>query len=77
MDGNAKHDLEHTAEKSVSMSAKISKISTILFGRFLIKANRYYQKHFSSSMRALKKRWSYKRIMCISTINKEQKLNRL
>jgi len=36
MDGNAKHDLEHTAEKSVSMSAKISKISTILFGRFLI-----------------------------------------
>lgn len=55
MDGNAKHDLEHTAEKSVSMSAKISKISTILFGRFLIKANRYYQKHFSSSMRALRK----------------------
>ena len=55
MDGNAKHDLEHTAEKSVSMSAKISKISTILFGRFLIKANRYYQKHFSSSMIALRK----------------------
>ena len=55
MDGNAKHDLEHTAEKSVSMSAKISKISTILFGRFLIRANRYYQKHFSSSMKALRK----------------------
>lgn len=54
MDGNAKHDLEHTAEKSVSMSAKISKISTILFGRFLIRANRYYQKHFSSSMKALR-----------------------
>lgn len=65
MDGNAKHDLEHTAEKSVSMSAKISKISTILFGRFLIKANRYYQKHFSSSMRALRKNGATKEL-CVS-----------
>lgn len=65
MDGNAKHDLEHTAEKSVSMSAKISKISTILFGRFLIKANRYYQKHFSSSMRALRKGGATKEL-CVS-----------
>ena len=65
MDGNAKHDLEHTAEKSVSMSAKISKISTILFGRFLIKANRYYQKHFSSSMRALRKDRATKEL-CVS-----------
>lgn len=65
MDGNAKHDLEHTAEKSVSMSAKISKISTILFGRFLIKANRYYQKHFSSSMRALRKDGTTKEL-CVS-----------
>ena len=58
-------DLEHTAEKSVSMSAKISKISTILFGRFLIKANRYYQKHFSSSMRALRKDGATKEL-CVS-----------
>lgn len=65
MDGNAKHDLEHTGEKSVSMSAKISKISTILFGRFLIKANRYYQKHFSSSMRALRKDGATKEL-CVS-----------
>lgn len=65
MDGNAKHDLEHTAEKSVSMSAKISKISTIFFGRFLIKANRYYQKHFSSSMRALRKDGATKEL-CVS-----------
>lgn len=65
MDGNAKHDLEHTAEKSVSMSAKISKVSTILFGRFLIKANRYYQKHFSSSMRALRKDGATKEL-CVS-----------
>lgn len=65
MDGNAKHDLEHTAEKSVSMSAKISKISTILFGRFLIKANRYYQKHFSSSMRSLRKDGATKEL-CVS-----------
>lgn len=54
MDGNAKHDLEHTAEKSVTMSAKISKISTIIFGRVLVRARRYYQKHFSSSMKALR-----------------------
>jgi len=65
MDGNAKHDLEHTAEKSVSMSAKISKISTILFGRFLIRANRYYQKHFSSSMKALRKDGPTKEL-CVS-----------
>lgn len=65
MDGNAKHDLEHTAEKSVSMSAKISKISTILFGRFLIRANRYYQKHFSSSMKALRKDGTTKEL-CVS-----------
>ena len=54
MDGNAKHDLEHTAEKSVTMSAKISKVSTIIFGRILVRARRYYQKHFSSSMKALR-----------------------
>ncbi len=65
MDGNAKHDLEHTAEKSVSMSAKISKISTILFGRFLVRANRYYQKHFSSSMKALRKDGPTKEL-CVS-----------
>ena len=65
MDGNAKHDLEHTAEKSVSMSAKISKIYTILLGRFLMKANRYYQKHFSSSMRALRKDGATKEL-CVS-----------
>ena len=47
------------------MSAKISKISTILFGRFLIKANRYYQKHFSSSMRALRKDGATKEL-CVS-----------
>ena len=65
MDGNAKHDLEHTAEKSVSMSAKISKISTIIFGRFLVRANRYYQKHFSSSMKALRKDGPTKEL-CVS-----------
>ena len=65
MDGNAKHDLEHTAEKSISMSAKISKVSTILFGRFLIRANRYYQKHFSASMNALRKDGPTKEL-CVS-----------
>lgn len=55
MDGNAKHDLEHTAEKTVAVSTKSSKIFTILFGKLLIRANRYYKKHFSSSMKALRK----------------------
>ena len=53
MDGNAKHDLEHTAEKTVAVSAKSTKIFTKIFGRFLIKAKRYYNKHFSSSMKLL------------------------
>ena len=65
MDGNAKHDLEHTAEKTVSVSAKASKVFTILFGRFLIRANRYYQKHFSSSMKALRNDGSTKEL-CVS-----------
>lgn len=55
MDGNAKHDLEHTSEKTVTVSAKTTKILTRLFGKFLIKANKFYQKHFSSSMKALRK----------------------
>lgn len=54
MDGNAKHDLEHTAEKTVVVSTKSTKIFTRLFGKLLIRANRYYQKHFSSSMKALR-----------------------
>ncbi len=55
MDGNAKHDLEHTAERTVAISEKSGKVFTKLFGRFLIRANRWYQKHFSASMKALKK----------------------
>jgi len=54
MDGNAKHDLEHTAEKTINTTAKTSKIFTILFGKMLLRANRYYQKHFSASMKALR-----------------------
>ena len=55
MDGNAKHDLEHTAERTVAISEKSGKVFTKLFGRFLIRVNRWYQKHFSASMKALKK----------------------
>lgn len=54
MDGNAKHDLEHTAEKTVAVSEKSTRIFAKLFGKFMKKANRYYQKHFSSSMKALR-----------------------
>ncbi len=65
MDGNAKHDLEHTAERTVAVSTKSSKIFTKLFGKLLIKANRYYQKHFSSSMKALRNDGSTKEL-CVS-----------
>ena len=54
MDGNAKHDLEHTAEKTVVVSEKSTKIFARIFGRFMKRANRYYNKHFSSSMKALR-----------------------
>lgn len=54
MDGNAKHDLERTAEKTVTVSATSTKIFTKLFGKLMVRANRYYNKHFSSSMKALR-----------------------
>ena len=34
MDGNAKHDLEHTAEKTVVVSEKSTKIFARIFVRF-------------------------------------------
>lgn len=54
MDGNAKHDLEHTAEKTVVVTEKSTKIFTRLFGKMMVKLKRYYNKHFSSSMKALR-----------------------
>lgn len=54
MDGNAKHDLEHTAEKTVAVSTKSTKIFTKVFGRLIKKIMRYYNKHFSSSMKTLR-----------------------
>lgn len=65
MDGNAKHDLEHTAERTVAVSTKSSKIFTKLFGKLLVKVNRYYQKHFSSSMKALRNDGATKEL-CVS-----------
>lgn len=54
MDGNAKHDVEHTVEKTVVVSEKSTKVLARIFSRFMKRANRYYQKHFSSSMKALR-----------------------
>lgn len=65
MDGNAKSDLEHAAERTVAVSTKSSKFFTILFSKLLIRANRYYQKHFSSSMKALRNDGSTKEL-CVS-----------
>lgn len=55
MDGNAKHDLEHSSEKAVNVSAKGGKVISKLLTKFLLWVNKKYQKHFSSSMKALKK----------------------
>ena len=55
MDGNAKHDLEHVAEKSVTTSTRVSKVLSKLFAKIVSRANKYYQKHCSSSMKALRK----------------------
>ena len=55
MDGNAKSDLEHTAERTVHISGKGGKILTVFFSGVLIKVTHWYHKHFSSSMKALKK----------------------
>ena len=51
-DGNAKHDLEHTAERTVAISGKSSKTLTKFFIKLFVKATRWYHKNFSSSMKA-------------------------
>lgn len=72
MDGNAKHDLEHSSEKAVAVSTKGSKVITKLFTRFLLWANRHYQKRFSSSMKALKKDGATRELSVSPALTKEE-----
>lgn len=72
MDGNAKYDLEHTAERTVAISGKSGKIFTRLFGRFLVRTTRWYHKHFSSSMKALKKDGATKELFVSPPLTKAE-----
>lgn len=72
MDGNAKNDLEHSTEKAVRVSAKSGTILTRLFAKFILWANRHYQKRFSSSMRALKKDGPTKELSVSPALTKEE-----
>lgn len=72
MDGNAKNDLEHSTEKAVRVSAKGGTIFTKLFTKFILWVNRLYQKHFSSSMRTLKKDGATKELSVSPALTKEE-----
>ena len=53
-DGNAKSDLEHASERAVRASTKSTGILARLMAKATSKARKYYQKHFSSSLRVLR-----------------------
>lgn len=72
MDGNAKNDLERTTEKAVNVSARSSRIFARIFSRFLIRFNRYYQKRFSSSLRALKNDGNTKELSSTPALTKQE-----
>ncbi len=72
MDGNAKHDLEHVAEKSVTTSTRVSKVLSKLFAKIVSRANKYYQKHFSSSMKALRKDGATKELYVSPPLSKAE-----
>lgn len=71
-DGNAKHDLEHTAERTVAVSGKGGKTLTKFFSKLFVKITRWYHKHFSSSMKALKKDGSTKELFVSPPLTKSE-----
>ena len=72
MDGNAKSDLEHTAERTVRASTKGTGILARFITRLTIWGRKYYQKHFSSSLKALKKDGKTKELAISSPLTKEE-----
>lgn len=72
MDGNAKHDLEHSSEKAVNVSAKGGKVISKLLTKLFLWVNRKYQKHFSSSMKALKKDGATKELSVSPPLTKSE-----
>lgn len=72
MDGNAKHDLEHSSEKAVNVSAKGGKVISKLLTKLFLWVNRKYQKHFSSSMKVLKKDGATKELSVSPPLTKSE-----
>ena len=71
-DGNAKSDLEHTSERAVRASTKSTGILARLMAKATSKARKYYQKHFSSSLRALKKDGATKELAVSSPLTRAE-----
>lgn len=71
-DGNAKSDLEHASEKAVRASTKSTGILARLMAKATSKARKYYQKHFSSSLRALKKDGATKELAVSSPLTRAE-----
>lgn len=71
-DGNAKSDLEHASERAVRASTKSTGILARLMAKATSKARKYYQKHFSSSLRALKKDGATKELAVSSPLTRAE-----
>ncbi len=71
-DGNAKSDLEHTSERTVRASTKGTGIIARLVAKLTIKVRKYWQKHFSSSMKALKKDGNTKELAVSPALTREE-----
>lgn len=72
MDGNAKNDLERVSEKAVSISSRISKYFGKLFAKISLAGNKYIQKHYSSSLKALKRDGQTRELSVSSELTKEE-----
>ena len=71
-DGNAKSDLEHASERAVRASTNSTGILARLMAKATSKARKYYQKHFSSSLRALKKDGATKELAVSSPLTRAE-----
>ncbi len=71
-DGNAKSDLEHASERAVRASTKSTGILARLMAKATSKARKYYQKHFSSSLKALKKDGATKELAVSSPLTRAE-----
>lgn len=71
-DGNAKSDLEHASERAVRASTKGTGILARFITKATIRARKYYQKHFSSSLRALKKDGATKELAVSSPLTRAE-----